>query len=421
MKKLESKTVKELIAMAREWGLSGYSRLKKAELLKLLTKKSNKTGHGSTKKSKTKQKPSNSKSAKKTSTPGSLAKKARALASKARLTRRKISRQRAEYSKPEITELSGAKKSSVTGKKSVSRTNTGLIQEPTLHASKAIDTGLPLSYGDGRFGLMARDPHWLYCFWDLTPKQQQKLWSSGHAVLRVLSTGKTGRRVVETISLKKDARSWYVHVKDADVEYFCELCCIEPDDSLTIVSTSNPSTTPPDFASRQKEQKERIKSVSTDLKSAIPKTALRPEQGKSKVSTESKDDSSNKMTFAEPSPGIFPGSMSHQHQMEAGIGRPEAVGHSPSQQGALFHVPETRTDKNDYWLTMDADLVIYGATQPGSRLVLAKVPIELDDNGHFRARFAFPDGSHAFTLEATSPDESQRKKISIKVTRRTDS
>ena len=36
---LQTKTVRELVDLARKWGLTGYSKLKKAELVKKLSKK----------------------------------------------------------------------------------------------------------------------------------------------------------------------------------------------------------------------------------------------------------------------------------------------------------------------------------------------------------------------------------------------
>src|SRR5690606_13332803 len=54
---------------------------------------------------------------------------------------------------------------------------------------------LPASYGSGRLFLTARDPHWLYANWDLTPEEQSaynRQSADGHLVLRVYQNAVRG-------------------------------------------------------------------------------------------------------------------------------------------------------------------------------------------------------------------------------------
>jgi len=63
-------------------------------------------------------------------------------------------------------------------------------------------------------------------------------------------------------------------------------------------------------------------------------------------------------------------------------------------------------------------VVIYGATVPGSRVRLGDLPLELDDEGHFRARLAFPDGEHALEVLGAGPEGDERR-VRLDLRRRT--
>ena len=61
---------------------------------------------------------------------------------------------------------------------------------PTPPAAPAAPAGgeLPESYGTQQLFLAARDPHWLYAYWDFSREQLKKyngLSTDGHLVLRI--------------------------------------------------------------------------------------------------------------------------------------------------------------------------------------------------------------------------------------------
>ncbi len=223
MKKLESRTVSELVALAREWGVSGYSRLKKAELVKLLAKRLPKgvrlrePAPAGKKKS------------------GGGSRQVRMQASRARLgktvpekgSRPAIERSGKSYHKPQIK----AK-------------NPEAVPRWRPESER-----LPDSYGDGRMGLLPRDPLWLYCFWDLTDEQSRRLWQGDRACLRVVEVADGKEREVERLVVSAGSMSWYVQVEEASRTYRCDLGLAGPADAFEIVLSSNLSTTPPDGVS----------------------------------------------------------------------------------------------------------------------------------------------------------------------------
>jgi hypothetical protein len=57
-----------------------------------------------------------------------------------------------------------------------------------------------------------------------------------------------------------------------------------------------------------------------------------------------------------------------------------------------------------FWFNINADLVIYGGTEPDAIVTLGGRPIPLRPDGTFSCRFTLPDGIFALTAEAFSAD-----------------
>ncbi len=75
---------------------------------------------------------------------------------------------------------------------------------------------LPRSYGDNTIFLIAQEPHWLFCYWDLDISTHP----GGPAHLRY--SRMPGEREGE-IEVPFETRNWYIPVSHADSEYYVEI------------------------------------------------------------------------------------------------------------------------------------------------------------------------------------------------------
>jgi uncharacterized protein len=71
-------------------------------------------------------------------------------------------------------------------------------------------------------------------------------------------------------------------------------------------------------------------------------------------------------------------------------------------------VSEAVPDQRGFWFNVNAELVIYGATQPGSRVTIGSRTIKLRPDGTFSYRFALPDGKYELPLAAHSTNGEER-------------
>jgi hypothetical protein len=96
--------------------------------------------------------------------------------------------------------------------------------------------------------------------------------------------------------------------------------------------------------------------------------------------------------------------------MMSGIGLMSGIGFSAS-------MPPIRTRK--FWLLADAELIIYGATEPDATVTIAGRPIKLNPDGTFQFRMSFQDGLLDFPILAIAADGEQNRAIHMRFTRET--
>lgn len=58
--------------------------------------------------------------------------------------------------------------------------------------------------------------------------------------------------------------------------------------------------------------------------------------------------------------------------------------------------------EHGFWFNVNAELVIYGATEPNAAVTVAGQPVALRSDGTFSCRFALPDGEYPLVLAANS-------------------
>lgn len=75
--------------------------------------------------------------------------------------------------------------------------------------------------------------------------------------------------------------------------------------------------------------------------------------------------------------------------------------------------------QRSFWLVADAELIVYGATDPSATLTIAKETMPLSSEGTFSLHMAFPDGDQNFPIEAVAADGEQKRSITMDFRRST--
>jgi hypothetical protein len=72
-----------------------------------------------------------------------------------------------------------------------------------------------------------------------------------------------------------------------------------------------------------------------------------------------------------------------------------------------------------FWLVADAELIVYGATEPTASLSIGDQEIPLEADGTFRVHVPFRDGKQLYPIRAVAADGEQERSIRLEFERRT--
>jgi hypothetical protein len=75
--------------------------------------------------------------------------------------------------------------------------------------------------------------------------------------------------------------------------------------------------------------------------------------------------------------------------------------------------------QRSFWLVADAELIVYGATDPSARLTIGGEEVPLSADGTFRIQVPFRDGEQMYPIEATAADGEQKRNITLNFERQT--
>jgi hypothetical protein len=78
-----------------------------------------------------------------------------------------------------------------------------------------------------------------------------------------------------------------------------------------------------------------------------------------------------------------------------------------------------RKKERGFWFNINAELIIYGATEPDALVAIGDREIALRPDGTFSYRFSLPDGEYALPVVAVSADGADTRSADLKFGRQT--
>jgi len=73
-----------------------------------------------------------------------------------------------------------------------------------------------------------------------------------------------------------------------------------------------------------------------------------------------------------------------------------------------------------FWFNVNAELIIYGATEPNAKVAIGGRDIQLRPDGSFSFRFALPDGHYELPVTAISADQTDARAAELRFDRQTE-
>ncbi|MEL6468411.1 MAG: DUF4912 domain-containing protein [Cyanobacteria bacterium J06623_4] len=308
-----------------------------------------------------------------------------------------------------------------------------------------VDDGLgdlPGGYGESRIVLLPRDPQWAYAYWDVPNEHKQELRNQGGSRLALrfydvtdIDINYQSPHSLQQYECGELAREWYLPVPVSDRDYTVEVGYICDDGRWLMLSRSAPIRIPPVYPSDWIEDQFITIDWNQDLRGRTfaqlvpPSHKVSAEQAGLSEGNALYDDifAQAKSNEAMRLAGSLFGSM-HQVPEQAvssfvfpsGAGLwalPTASGINMSGVGMSASVPPVRPRK--FWLIADAELIVYGATEPDATVTVDGKEIELEPDGTFRFHVSFQDGVLRYPIVAVAKDGEQMRSIHMDFERQT--
>ena len=335
----------------------------------------------------------------------------------------------------------------------------GVTQKADVGGAKS---ELPEAYGTGRLLLAARDPHWLYAHWDLT-RDQLKGYNArsadGHLVLRIYQDAIGGQPCNE-VHVHPESVNWFVNVATAGAKYASELGFYDQNAKWNSISTSGGTITPPDSLSEDTsawfatlpadlQLSELMRVVKTAVSDNIPlmeaiqqlrsmgyKQLPDPHAVRAGEWTAEHEKALASLINMDSIRRVWIGSIEIteliRRKWQQELFSASAAEFSKPWSGQLFELPSSiglssvsspfgvPERQKKFWFNINAELIVYGATEPDATVQIGDRKIKLRSDGSFSYRFALPDGKFDLPATATSSDGSDQRAAALTFSRKTD-
>ena len=266
---------------------------------------------------------------------------------------------------------------------------------------KALSEG----YGSTEAVLLPRDPNWMFIYWEIPDnakagvckKYGQDIFQRAKQVIRVYditgaATDPAGQKHFD-VPVRVDAKSWYINVHESGRLYRCELGLVMPEGGFISLVRTNTVKLPAGGVTESADA-EWI-SVTPDFDKLLQLSGV---------------------DYIGKGSGEVAKSLARRWEMlRAVFSRASSWGIGSMSSQA----PQRKPSEKKFRLVADCELILYGATEPAAFVTVAGRKVNLNPDGTFSMRFAFPDGGVDLPVKAVSKDGTDSRETVIKADRTT--
>ena len=297
----------------------------------------------------------------------------------------------------------------------------GAAASADLAAIEAEMAPAPRPAAETRVVFLPRDPQWAYVFWDIAEADRTAAQAAGagQLCLRVadvtgLAGGSSHPHTLQEVVVDAQATEWYLPVPLCDRDYRVELGFRKSGPAGGWISLAFSSVARVPSLHPSEQILDQFTPFSLDAApSALPAPPIEPADaglherlyqtatarwrrlGRGSEAFHELDDSGlSDSAFSASGVGLW------------------ASGRNESGAGLAAR-------QRSFWLVADAELIVYGATDPAARLTIGGEEVPLTPEGTFRIQVPFRDGQQLYPIEAVAADGVQKRNITLEFRRST--
>ena len=267
---------------------------------------------------------------------------------------------------------------------------------------------------------LPRDPEWAYVFWEISDADRSKAQNEGaiRLCLRLAdvthrNNGEVNPGTLQEVVVDSHSTEWYLPIPLGGRDYKVELGYRIGHKWMSLAHSSSakvPSLHPSDQILDQFVPF----SLEAPVNSNEPKVeSLASEQPDSGLHERLYQSATTKFRTRRVGSEEFQEGVSRDlnSNTESGSGLWE----SGLNESGIGVISQSRS----FWLVADAELIVYGATEPSAKLTIGEEDVPLAADGTFRIQVPFRDGTQKYDIKAVDVSGEQEKSISMKFDRTT--
>ena len=275
---------------------------------------------------------------------------------------------------------------------------------------------------DTRVVFLPRDPQWAYVFWEISEKDRQQAFKAGASQLGLrvadvtgMNNGGSHPHTLQEVPVDSHATEWYLPVPLSDRDYRVELGYRVSGGGWISLAFSSVARVPALHPSEQILDQFVPFSLDTSPSPITPQP-LQPLQPSS-------DNGLHERLYQTATLGtrrLGRGSEAFHEMAEssgAGLNASGAGFWASGRNESGAGVVAAR--QRSFWLVADAELIVYGATDPSAKLSIGGEEVPLSSDGTFRIQVPFRDGQQVYAIEAVAADGEQKRNITLDFERTT--
>jgi len=251
-----------------------------------------------------------------------------------------------------------------------------------------------------RMVLMVRGPHWLHVFWELTARSIARAqaalgqeWHGARPTLRLIElesglNASPSERVVREIAVHGGVKNWFIDIREPH-RYRCEIGYLAVSGRFHALARSNAVTMP------NSPQGDTLDAHWGEIVDDCERIYAMSGGFSAEHSSEELQE-------------LF------EERLRRPMGPPAARSSGVDDEDGEDGVPSFELD-------VDAEMVVYGVTQPGAYLTLHGEPVKVHADGTFRVRVEMPNRRQVLPIVASTADGASRQTVVMAVERNTKS
>jgi len=260
------------------------------------------------------------------------------------------------------------------------------------------EQGRPARGMKDRLVVMVRGPHWLHAFWEITPASVVRAeaalgpdWHGARPTLRLLQLenglqGSPSERVLRSIEVHGGVKNWFIDIRDAircrvEIGYAC------PSGRFHVLARSNAVTMP--TGSQTDALDVHWGDIAADCEKIYSMSGgFSPENNCTEL----------------------------QELFEERLRRPMGP---PTTRRSGGEYDADGEPVSTFQLEVDAEMIVYGATEPGCYVTLQGEPVKVHPDGTFRVRVDLPNKRQVLPIIASTANGLERQTVVVAVERNT--